>query len=73
MKKFYTLYIARNEAGDSAADAAKLLGITKSGYWNKENGISEFKLSEAFLLAERYDLSVDELFKETPFIKKKVV
>lgn len=72
MKKFYTLYIARNEAGDSTADTALLLGITKGAYWNKENGKAEFKLSEAFILAEKYDLSVDELFKETPLIKKQV-
>lgn len=72
MKKFYTLYIARNEAGDSTADAAKLIGITKANYWNRENGITDFKLKEAFKLAEHYGLSVDELFQEAPKIRREV-
>lgn len=70
MKKFYTLYIARNEAGDSYEDIAKLLGMTKSAYWNKENGKTEFKLSEAFKIAEHYHTHVHELFKETLYIDK---
>lgn len=72
MKKFYTLYIARNEAGDSTADAAKLLGITKANYWNRENGVTDFKLKEAFKLAEHYGVPVDELFKEAPQIRREV-
>ncbi|GAB3065504.1 helix-turn-helix transcriptional regulator [Salinicoccus sesuvii] len=72
MKKYYTLYIARNEAGESTADAGALIGVKKSAYWAKENGINAFSLPEAFKLAKHYDMPVDELFKETPFIQKEV-
>lgn len=71
MKKYYQLYIARNEAGHSTEDAANLLGISKGGYWQKESGYSEFKLSEAFILAEIYGISVNDLFPETLSIFRK--
>ena len=48
MKKFYQLYIARNEAGESTADVGKLIGLSKASYWNRENAITNFDLAEAF-------------------------
>lgn len=69
MKKFYQLYIIRNEAGESTADVGKLIGLSKSSYWNRENGKTPFTLPEAFTLAEHYDKSIEELFPETLLIK----
>ncbi|MEK4555846.1 helix-turn-helix transcriptional regulator [Jeotgalicoccus sp. FSL K6-3177] len=70
MKKFYQLYMVRNEAGESTADIEKLIGLNKSSYWNRENGKTPFTLPEAFPLAENYDRSIEELFPETLLIKK---
>lgn len=64
MKKFYQLYIARNEAGESLTDAGRLIGAEKTSYWNRENGITPFKLHEAFILAKHYGVKVDDLFPE---------
>lgn len=69
MKKFYQLYIARNEAGESTTDVGRLIGLSKSSYWNRENGKTPFTLPEAFTLAEHYDRSVEDLFPETLLIK----
>lgn len=70
MKKFYQLYITRNEAGESTADVGKLIGLSKSSYWNRENGKTPFTLPEAFTLAEHYGRCIEELFPETLLIKK---
>jgi len=73
MKKFYQLYIARNEAGDSLTTAGELIGVSKSNYWEKENGNTPFKLHEAFILARYYNMKVDDLFPETLLILEKEV
>lgn len=70
MKKFYQLYIVRNEAGESTADIGKLIGLSKLSYWNRENGKTPFTLPEAFTLVQHYGKSVEELFPETLLIKK---
>ncbi|CAM4127191.1 MULTISPECIES: helix-turn-helix domain-containing protein [Jeotgalicoccus] len=64
MKKFYQLYIARNEAGESTADVGKLIGLSKASYWNRENAITNFDLAEAFILAQHYGKTIEELFPE---------
>lgn len=69
MKKFYQLYIARNEAGESTTDVGKLISLSKASYWNRENGKTPFTLPEAFTLAKHYGMSVEELFPETLLIK----
>lgn len=48
------------------SDVAKFLGISSNTYWNKENGKTEFTVSEAKKLAEYFGVSVVDLFfKET--------
>lgn len=44
------------------SDVAKFLGISSNTYWNKENGKTEFTVSEAKKLAEYFGVSVVELF-----------
>lgn len=70
MKKFYQLYIARNEAGESTSDVGKLIKKDKVSYWNRENGKTPFTLPEAFILSKHYGKSIEELFPETLLIKK---
>lgn len=58
------LYIARRENRLKQTDMAKKLKITNVTYSKKENGKAEFTLSEAFLLADYFGMTVDELFKK---------
>ncbi|MBC5997944.1 XRE family transcriptional regulator [Romboutsia ilealis] len=44
------------------SDVAKFLGISSNTYWNKENGKTEFTVSEAKKLAEYFGVSVVDLF-----------
>lgn len=54
--------IKRKENKLKQADVAKILHIDKQTYYLKENGKSEFTISEAKKLATYYDCSIDELF-----------
>lgn len=42
---------------------AELLGISKQAYYLKENGKTDFKLSEMRILANFFNKSLDELFR----------
>ena len=41
---------------------ADKLGITLQNYYQKENGIREFKLSEAKKIADLFDVSIEDIF-----------
>lgn len=53
---------ARVKNGEVAEDLAPILGISPSSYRSKENGRTEFKLSEMFKLASYYNMKIDDLF-----------
>lgn len=61
---YHELYIQRRERRLSQKDLAKLLRISQSSYQNKEIGRTAFTLPEAVLLAEYFDMTVDELFSK---------
>ncbi len=44
------------------SDVASFLGISSNTYWSKENGKTEFTISEAKRLALYFGVSVIELF-----------
>ena len=56
------VYVKRRENNLKQADVAKILRINKQTYYLKENGKSEFTISEAKLLAKFYGCTLDELF-----------
>lgn len=58
----HKLYIARREKNLKQKEVADLLHINSTTYYRKENGISEFTLSEAFTLSALFETSVDKLF-----------
>ncbi|PUB12219.1 helix-turn-helix transcriptional regulator [Paenisporosarcina sp. OV554] len=60
---YHNLYIARREKREKQKDLADLLGIHKQSYFPKENGKSEFTLTEAKKLAKHYYMTLDELFE----------
>lgn len=58
----YKLYVARKENKLKQKDVARKLDIHSVTYSRKETGEKEFTLSEALILAEMFDTTVDELF-----------
>lgn len=52
----------RKEYGDSQKRIAEILGISEEAYRNKERGDSQFKMDEMFIIADRYNLPIDEIF-----------
>lgn len=58
------VYIKRRESKLRQEDVADFLRINKQTYYLKENGKSEFTISEAKLLAKLYSCTLDELFGE---------
>ena len=54
-------------------DMANLLQIDPRTYANKERGISEFKASEMFIIAKRFNKSIEEIFFPDDFMKHEVL
>lgn len=55
------------------SEVAKYLGVSPNTYWSKENGKTEFTISEAKKLAEYFGVSVMELFFNNPDNEKLTV
>lgn len=49
------------EFGDTQSELARVLGVTKSTLSWKINGKAEFKQSEIKTIADRYDLTGEEI------------
>lgn len=47
---------------DTQQQIADILGISRELYSKKENGHTEFTCNEMFLLAKRYNVSIESLF-----------
>jgi len=47
---------------------ANYLNITTRTYINKENGVSEFRLSEIFKISKLFNRSIEEIFLVDNFI-----
>nr|WP_274310502.1 helix-turn-helix transcriptional regulator [Solibacillus daqui] len=58
------LYVARKEKKLKQSDVARLLNIHAVTYSRKERGDLEFTLSEAFILANFFETTVDSLFAD---------
>lgn len=56
------LKIYRNVYGYTQEDLAKVLGVTKTSYANKETGRRKITLTEAKTMADLFDISIEELF-----------
>ncbi|WP_172373553.1 helix-turn-helix transcriptional regulator [Sporosarcina jiandibaonis] len=62
MRYNYKLYIYRRENRLRQVDMAKILEITPQTYYVKENGKSEFTISEGLKLAKFFGCTLDDLF-----------
>lgn len=56
-----SLYETIREFGDTQSGLARILGMTESTLSWKINGKSEFKQSEIKVIADRYDLTGEEI------------
>lgn len=54
---------------ETQEDIAKLIGVDVRTYQNKENGTTQFKQNEMFLIARHYKKRIDEIFLPTNFEK----
>ncbi|PKM53414.1 MAG: XRE family transcriptional regulator [Firmicutes bacterium HGW-Firmicutes-5] len=60
MKKLKSLRI---ESELTHKDMASVLGLkTASAYWKKEAGLVPFSLSEARIIADFFNMSIDDIF-----------
>ena len=54
----------RKENGVNQSDLAKLLGISKNSYSLKEQGKTDFKISEMFKIANHFKKSISDIFTQ---------
>lgn len=52
---------------DTQEELAVLLNINTTSYRNKEKGITEFKSSEMFIIAKKYNKNIEEIFLPTMY------
>jgi DNA-binding XRE family transcriptional regulator len=56
----------------SQKDMARLIGVDLRTYINKENGRSQFKANEMFVIAQKFQKPIDQIFLPTNFKKHEV-
>lgn len=56
----------------SQKEMADLIGVDLRTYINKENGQSQFKANEMFIIARKFQMPIDEIFLPTNFTKHEV-
>ncbi|EJV0590964.1 transcriptional regulator [Listeria monocytogenes] len=51
---------------------SKLIGISENSYRNKEKGSCEFKSSEMFAIAEKFNLPIEKIFLKRKVTKRNI-
>lgn len=64
MPKLFILEMERKRAGLSQKEMAEKLNMSKTAYWYKENGQSDFNCTQMIALAKILNKSLDSLFME---------
>lgn len=67
------LIALRRYKGLTQKDMAKLLGVDVRTYINKEQGITQFKANEMFLIARFFQMEIDKIFLPTNFMNHEVM
>ena len=57
----------------SQREMAVLIGVETETYSNKERGVTQFKASEMFIIANICNMKIDEIFLPPDFIKNEAV
>lgn len=48
-------------------EMGKLIGVNKATYSNKERGLSQFVCSEMFIIADHFDMRIEDIFLNPNF------
>lgn len=56
----------------SQKEMGELINVSEATYRNKEKGITQFKATEMFIIANRFGKKVDDIFLPPNFIKHEV-
>ncbi|TFJ92173.1 helix-turn-helix transcriptional regulator [Lentibacillus salicampi] len=64
MTKNVNLYVARRERDMHQKEIAKMIGMHPQTYHEKERGKKDFTISEAKMLAQIFDCTLNDLFME---------
>ena len=62
----------REQSKTTQKELADLIDVDVRTYINKEQGISQFKANEMFLIAQRFGKGIEEIFLPTNFMKHEV-
>lgn len=73
MKESSELKKLRMYNGLTIKDISELLGVDERTYFNKENGLSQFKLNEMFIISREFGMPMDEIFLPTDFMNQEVL
>lgn len=55
---------------DTQEELANLLNINTTTYRRKEKGDAEFKASEMFIIADKYNMNISDIFLPTKFTNR---
>lgn len=58
----------RRSKNISQRELAELIGVETNTYNNKELGKTQFKASEMFIIADSFDMKIDEIFLPPNFM-----
>lgn len=73
MRKYqrqWKLEEVREINNNTQEELATLLNINTTSYRNKEKGITEFKSSEMFLIAKKYNKNIEDIFLPTTYTNR---
>lgn len=60
----------RVENGLTQADLAKIIGVTRQTYSEKENGNQPFKADELFIISGYFDKPIEDIFLSSKYTKR---
>ena len=60
----------RKENKDTQGDLAAFLGLSITGYRNKEHGITQFDSDEMFMISRRYNKPIEDIFLPREYAKR---
>lgn len=66
----WNLIMVRRKNKLTQADMAKVIGVTEETYRNKENGITQFKMDEMFLISNRLKKPLEEIFLPSDYTNR---
>lgn len=59
----------RKENKDTQGDIASFLGLSVTGYRNKEHGITQFESDEMFMISRKYNKPIEDIFLPREYAK----